>query len=489
MEHLNRRFFLKTSATGIAVSLLPTMSTEVAAADSSVPQVQTSGDPKDATKRLAQYVLKAKFEDLPTNVVKETKRALVNYMGVTVGSCKHEAVEIAIQSLSAVSASKQATILGRKERFDALNAAFINGVGSHVFDFDDTHLVTNVHPSGPIASALLAYSEIKPVSGKDFLNAFYLGVEIMIRFANSTAPNHADIGWHVSGSVGSIGAAAAVGKLMGLSEQQMLWALGLGASQLVGFRDSFGSMNKSFNPGRAASNGLFAALLAQKNFTSSNGVIEGRVGWAQTVTTKIDYQELLGDLGSRFEIAKDTYKPFACGIVIHPAIDAAIQLRNQYQLKAEQIQSIKIKGNPMMLELCGKKTPQTGLEGKFSVFHSVATAIINGQAGEKQYSDAAVRDAKTITLRDKVDVTSDSKIPKKSADMVITLNDGRVLNKFIEDAIGSVANPMTDQQLEAKFTDLTEGLLSSAKNKSLIEACWNVDKLPNVAKLAKLSVA
>ena len=487
MDPLQRRFFLKTTSKGIAsgfvVGVYPLMPLIGNAAESSKDEISETG--KDATKILAQYSLNTRYEDLPAAIVKEVKRAFVNYVGVTIGSSRHEAVDISIKALTPISGSKQSTILGRHERFDALNAAFINGVSSHVFDYDDTHLVTNVHPAGPIASALLAYSEMQPVSGKEFTNALYLGIELTCRLSNALAPNHADIGWHVSGTHPTIGAAAAIGRLMRLNEQQMIWAIGLAASQPVGFRDSFGSMNKSFNPGRAAANGLFSALLAQKNFTSSNQMIESRIGWANAMSTKHDYQELLGDLGARFETAKDTYKPFACGIVIHPAIDAAIQLRDQDHLQPEQIKFIQFKGNPAVLELTGKNAPKNGLEGKFSVYHSIAIAIIDGRAGEKQYADSVVRDPKTIALREKIKVEVDPQIPKKSGDLTITLYDGRILNKFIESAVGGTENPMTDAQLDTKFIDLTDGILSPEKNKHLLADCWKIDQLHNIEKFVK----
>ena len=448
-------------------------------------EIKSSSAGKDATRILAQYALNTQYEDLPANIQQEASRAFVNFVGVTVGSCQHEAVNIAINSLRPISSSSQATILGRNERFDPLNAAFINGVSSHVFDFDDTHLVTNVHAAGPIAAALLAFAELKPVSGREFMNAFYLGVEYTIRLSNSLAPNHADVGWHVSGTHPTIGAAAAIGRLMRLSEQQMIWALGLAASQPVGFRDSFGSMNKSFNPGRAAENGLFSALLAQNNFTSSNQMIESRIGWANSMSTKQDYQEMLSDLGSRFEIAKDTYKPYACGIVIHPAIDGAIQLRNEHNLEPEQIKSIHIKANPYQLELCGKKTPQTGLEGKFSVYHSVAISLIDGRAGEKQYSDEAVRNPRTIALRDKITVEIDNRLHKKSGEVTITLNDGRILNKIIESAVGGLENPMTNEQLDEKFLDLALDILPLSKCKSLLANTWHMAELPSAGDFAK----
>ena len=478
----NKRNFLKVSSTMLGATL-------VAPLDSFAQAVKTDVNPgQNATRRMAQYALNVKYEDLPTKIVDECLRAFVNFSGVTTGSCRHEAVDISIKSLAPVSKSNQATILGRKERFDILNAAFINGVSSHVFDFDDTHLVTNVHAAGPIASALLAYAEYRPVSGKEFLTSFYLGIEMSIRLSNALHPGHAGIGWHVSGTTPTIGAALAVGRLMGLTEQQMIWAIGLAASQPVGFRESFGSMNKSFNPGRSASSGLFSALLAKNNFTSSNQTIESRIGWANSLSVNRDYHEMLDDLGVRFETALDTYKPFACGIVIHPAIDAAIQLRNKYQLQADQIKSIQLKGNPMVLELTGKKQPQTGLEGKFSVYHSVAVAILNGKAGEKEYSDAIVLDPKTIALRNKIEVEVDPNIPKKSGDMTITLNDGRVLNQFVENAVGSVEKPMTNAQLNEKFHDLVDEILPIKNANRLLDASWKINTFADVGKFPKLSV-
>ncbi len=148
-----------------------------------------------------------------------------------------------------------------------MNAALMNGIASHVFDYDDTHLRTIIHPAGPVASALLALSEYHPISGRDFLHALTLGVEVECRIGNSVYPAHYDAGWHITGTVGPFGAAAAAGKILGLNEQQMTWALGLAAVQPVGLKEMFGSMTKSFHPGRAAQNGLVAAFLAAKNFT------------------------------------------------------------------------------------------------------------------------------------------------------------------------------------------------------------------------------
>ena len=256
---------------------------------------------KGVTRDLAHYLVTAGYDDLPANVRKEGVRTLFNWVGVAIGGSRHQTVEIAVAALAPFSGPAQAALFGRRERFDIMNAAFINGVSSHIFDYR-RHASEDHHSSGrPGGVGDSRLSEMQPVSGKDFLNALVLGVETECRIGNAVYPNHYDVGWHITGTAGVFGSAAAAGKLLGLDEQQMVWALGLAASQPVGLRESFGSMNKSFNPGRAASNGIFAALLASKNFTSSDSMIEAKRGWANTVSTKQDYSEILDGLGERYE--------------------------------------------------------------------------------------------------------------------------------------------------------------------------------------------
>lgn len=495
MNPLNRRNLLKAGAVASVATAAPGLVFSAESALSPAPSSTTSSaaaadsQGQGVTRALATYLVKARYEDLPANVRKEGCRTLLNWVGVAVGGSRHETVERAIAALKPFSGPGQAGLLGRKERFDIMNAAFINGVSSHIFDFDDTHLKTIIHPAGPVVSAILALSEYRPVSGKAFLNALVLGVETECRIGNSVYPEHYDVGWHITGTAGVFGAAAAAGKLLGLTEQQMVWALGLAASQPVGLRESFGSMNKSFNPGRAASNGLFAALLAGQNYTSSDAIIEAKRGWAHTISTKQDFSQITAGLGTHYESTLNTYKPFACGIVIHPAIDAAIQLRNEYTLKPEQIAKVALKVHPLVLELTGKKAPKIGLEGKFSIYHSVAVAIVQGAAGERQYSDQAVLDPTVVSLRNRVIANIDPAIRPEQVDMTITLNDGRTLHKYIEHAIGSVEVPMTDQQLEAKFLDLAKDILTESQAQHLIELCRGVETLASAADIARAATA
>ena len=440
------------------------------------------------TRALARYVVSARYADIPQGVRKEAQRTLLNWMGCAVGGSQHETLDAAIGALAPFSGPPQASVLGRRTRMDVLHASLMNGISSHVFDFDDTHLKTVIHPAGPVVSALLALSEHRPMSGTDFLTAMILGVEVECRIGNAVYPAHYDRGWHITGTAGVFGAAAACGKALGLTEQQMVWALGLAATQPVGLREMFGSMTKSFHPGRAAQNGLTAALLASRNFTSTEVGLEGKSGWANVLSTTRDYTEITGDLGKSYEIALNTYKPFACGIVIHPTIDACIQLRNQHKLQAADIERIDLGVHPLVLELTGKKTPQTGLETKFSVYFAAALAVVRGSAGMRDFSDGNARDPVIVGLRDRVVATIDPAVKEEQVRARVTLKDGRVLNHFVEHVVGSLERPMSDADLEAKFLDLSKGVLPDAQARRLMALCWKVEGLPNAAALAAAAV-
>jgi 2-methylcitrate dehydratase PrpD len=469
---LDRRAAIAASAAATGASL------------TNMAQAQTPGVPP-VTRILASYITKARFEDLPANVRREGRRTLLNYIGVAVGGSRHETVDHVLKALAPFCGPAQANVLGRSERLDILNAALVNGINSHIFDFDDTHLKTVIHPAGPVVSAILALAQYRPVSGADFLNAMILGIETECRIGNAVYPSHYEMGWHITGSCGVFGSAAACGRLLGLSEQQMVWALGIAASQPVGLKVQFGSMTKSFHPGRAAQNGLTAALMAQQNYTSDNAALEGKDGWAQAVSRRVRWEEVTQGLGSRYEAALNTYKPFACGIVTHPAIDAAIQLRNQDGLRPDQIASIELRANPLVLSLTGKTDPATGLEGKFSITHCIAVGLLFGAAGEKQFQDNVVRDPAVVALRRLVTVKTDPAVSAAQCDLIVRLKDGRVFSRHIETAIGSLEKPMSDAALEAKFLGLTDDILPRAQAQSLIEACWKIEQQADAGALAR----
>ena len=439
----------------------------------------------EVTRTLARYVVNSKPGDIPEAVKREGVRSILNWLGCAVGAARHEAVDCALTALLPFAGPAQASILGREEKTDILHAALMNGITSHVFDFDDTHLPTIIHPSGPVASAIFALAEYQEASGAELLHAFILGVEVECRIGNAVYPNHYDVGWHITGTAGVFGAAAAAGKLLGLNEQQMIWALGIAGTQSSGFREMFGTHCKSFHPGRAAQNGLASALLAQKNFTSSNQVIEAKRGFANVMSTKQDYSRITEGLGKTFEVTLNSYKPFACGIVIHPAIDGCVQLKKENGLTGAEIEKVELTVAPLVLELTGKRTPQVGLEGKFSVFHSCAVALLHGAAGEKEYSDAMVRDPKVIALRDRVDAAIDSKMRDDEVHVRVTLEDGRKLEKYVAHAIGSKDVPMTNTQLEAKFRGLADDILGAEASQRLLALAWRIEGLDDASDICR----
>lgn len=483
MSQLDRRSFVQT----LALAGLAAGTTADALSGSRAGQPGGAGDTRvatDVTRRLARYVVSARPEALSERVRKEARRTLLNWVGCAVGGSRHATVDTALAALAPFSGPAQASVLGRRDRLDILHAALMNGISSHVYDYDDTHLATVIHPAGPVASAILALAEHRPVSGGDFLHALVLGVEVECRIGNAVYPDHYDRGWHITGTAGVFGGAAAAGRLLGLSEQQMVWALGLAATQPVGLREMFGSMTKSFHPGRAAQNGLTAALLASRGYTCTEVGLEGKSGWANVLSTKQDYDEITGRLGETYEILLNTYKPFACGIVIHPIIDGCIQLRNEHRLTADQIDRVELSVHPLVLELTGKTSPQTGLEGKFSVYHAAAAALVQGAAGIKQFSDPVVQDPVVTALRQRVVATIDPTVGKEQARIAIALKDGRRLETFIEHAVGSVERPMSDADLEGKFQGLADGVLPADRVRRLMDLCWRIDTLSSAAEVA-----
>jgi len=477
---MNRRHFLYASG-GLTVS--PLISKAPKAPQTPV-KTETTEAAKDVTRTLARYIVSAKPEDLPASVRKEAARTLLNWVGCAVGGSRHETVGIAISALSPFSGAAQARILGRKERLDILHAALINGISSHVLDYDDTHTHNIVHPAGPVISAILALSEHRPISGTDFVNALVLGVDVECRIGNSVYPKHYDVGWHITGTAGVFGSAAASGKLLGLSEQQMLWALGLAATQPVGLQEMFGSMTKSFHPGRAAQNGLTAALLASKGFTSSEQSLEAKYGWVNVVSTAHNYNDITGKLGKEFEISKNTYKPFACGVVMHATIDGCIQLRNENKLAPADIDRVELKVHPLVMQLTSKTSPQTGLEGKFSIYHAASVALAEGGGGIDQFSDRAVRDRTVAGLRERISTVIDSSLHEDQVRIALTTKQGRRIDKFVEHAVGSLEHPMSDKDLETKFAGLANGILSETNQRKLMDLCWTVEKLPKASAVA-----
>ncbi|HYC36593.1 MAG TPA: MmgE/PrpD family protein [Usitatibacter sp.] len=445
-------------------------------------KVEADHDAPPITQILARFVASHPSKGWSEAVEHEAHRTFLNWVGCAVGAAKHETAEAALAGVRMLQPAPQSSVLGRDDKVDMASAALVNGITSHTFDFDDTHLKTIIHPAGPVAAALLALGEVTGASGRQMIDALVLGIDVACRMGNCIYPEHYDRGWHITGSTGTLGAAAGCARLMGLDEKHTAWALGIAASQPVGMREQFGSMTKPFHPGAAARAGLTSALLAKHGFTASARALEAPRGYAQVVSPKHDWSEITGELGSRFEISFNTYKPFACGIVIHPTIDAATQLRAQ-GVKPADVERVELRVHSLVLELTGKKEPQDGLQAKFSVYHGFAAGLIFGRAGEDEYQDAIVTREDMVALRRKVVATVDDSIDEASAEVTAILADGRRVRVVVEHAIGSLERPMTDADLEGKFHTLADPVIGAAKADSLIAACWRLAGMKDLRAL------
>jgi 2-methylcitrate dehydratase PrpD len=438
-----------------------------------------------ATRRLAEFVVNSRPGDVPQHARREAVRSILNYVGCAVGGSSHATVQSAMEALTPFFGPPQAVLIGRRERADILNAALINGISSHVLDYDDTQLSTIIHPAGPVASALFPLAETRGLSGTEFVHAFTLGVDVECRIGKAVYPSHYEAGWHITGTAGVFGAAAAAGKVLGLNVQQMTWALGIAATQSSGLKEMFGTMCKAFHPGRAAQSGLMAALLASKNFTSSEQSVEAKLGFAHVMAAARDFSAITRGLGKDFEIVENSYKPFACGVVIHPVIDACRQLRSAHKLMPDTIERIELRVHPLVLELTGKPAPQTGLEGKFSVFHAAAVAIVRGSASPREFTDEAVRDPAVISLRSRVRATVDASLSEEQSRVIVHLTSGERFEKYIEQVVGSSKNPLSDSDLETKFRSLAEGILTPQQSARLIELCWSIESLSDAGQIPR----
>ena len=351
-DPISRRRFIKASGVALGASAIPITGEKAEAATAKA----LASNPPDATRILANWVVSSRWEDVPQTARYEAVRSMFNWVGCCLGGARHVTTDRALEALAEFSGKPEATVLGRPERLDIMYAALMNGITSHVLDYDDTHLDTIIHPAGPVASAILALGE------RLWHKRYGLHARLYSRRRGGMPdrPRRLPLTLRTEDSIslerrGVFGGAAAAGKLLGLNEQQMVWALGIAATQSAGLKEMFGTMCKPFHPGSAGQNGLKAALLASKNFTSSNGALEAQEGFMFTYSDEQDFSMVTDELGDRWEVEKNTYKPFACGIVTHPIIDGCIQLRNDHQLTYNMIDKVSLRVNPFVIKLTGQE--------------------------------------------------------------------------------------------------------------------------------------
>ncbi len=440
--------------------------------------------------RLAQFVANAQWNDIAPCVRHEALRSLVNYFAVALGACADPTVEKALRVMQPFSSAGEASLVGRGERVDRLHAAALNAMAANVYDFDDTHVPTIVHPTAPVASTLLALAQTRPMTGAQFLLAFIVGVEIECRIANAISPGHYARGWHITSTCGVFGAAAAAAKILYLTEREIVWALGNAAAQSSGLVETLGTSAKSISMGNAARNGLLSALLAQAGFEGPAAPLEGNFGFLKVVCDNVDWRALDGDTPRLWQLQRNTYKPYPCGVVLNPVIDACLELaaRPEFVARgADAVACIEITGHPLLRQRTDRPGVSSGRQSQVSAQHAVGVVLTRLRAGLAEFSDAAVADTRVRALGAKLAFIDDAAMSVDAARVCVTFTDGSTLDAHINAARGSLGNPLSDAELETKLRTLCGYGRSGVDANRLIDAVWTLENSSDAGALMRLA--
>jgi 2-methylcitrate dehydratase PrpD len=427
----------------------------------------------DVTKELARFAAEYSFDEVPDDVVHEGKRAALNWAALALASAHHPVVNAVIAAATRCGAGGSSAVLGRSDLVPLDWAAAVHAASAHVEDYDDTHLATLIHVGAPVYSAVFSVAEAQGVNGKDALYSAILGSEVALRVGMAMGIEHWRRGNHLTATCGAVGAAAGVSRVLGLNVKQTMQAIGIVSTSASGVLATLGTDTKAWNAANAARDGVVAALLASEGFTGPT--LEADKGFVAVGTPEPHLDVLAKDLGQWWEFRKNTYKPYACGIVGHPAIEGVLDLRDELLGKFDSIEGISVAVHSSVIDLMANPTPVTGLEGKFSVPHCVAVALADGLAGIDQYSDARVNDREVVSLRSRVTLVSDESVEKDAARLDVTFHDGSVLRAAVEHVTGSDQNPMSDERLEQKALELTKPFLGEQGAEAFIKSVWDID--------------
>ena len=436
-----------------------------------------------ASAVLADFVAATSWSDVAAQS-HEAKRSILNFFATALGSAYDPVVTSALRTLSPFSGAATSAIIGRTERIDALSAAFVNAISANLLDFDDTHLDTIIHPAAPVAAPVLALAQARGFCGRELIMAFILGVEVECRIGNAVSPGHYARGWHITSTCGVFGAAAACAKLLRLSADAIANAIGIAASQSAGIVENLPSAAKNVSVGNAARNGLFAALLAAEGYSASARAIEGPLGWARAMGNEPDLKRLVGGLGESWEIAKNTYKPYPAGIVIHAVIDACFELRARLNQRVDEIVAIIVQGSALLLAR-GDRPVRNERDARVSIHHCAACALLFGKAGVPEFTEAIVFRPDIMSLRQKVRAELDTSLPDGATRVCIQLTSGEMLSEIVMAARGSLAAPLCDLDIEEKLRECSRLSATSWNADIIIEDVWRLDTIADVSNLMK----
>jgi 2-methylcitrate dehydratase PrpD len=452
------------------------------------------------TQEVANYVFKTRYRDIPPEVVRLAQGFILDGFGVALAGSTDECSRIVQAHVRQMGGKGESTVLGTSLSAPVPKAALANGVAGHAMDYDDTQLSTSkeavygllTHPTTPVLAAVLAVGEKERIGGEEFLLAYILGVEVECRIADAINPRHYQSGFHSTATMGGLGAAMAVGKILGLKEEALIRTLGIAASMASGLRENFGTMTKPLHAGRAAENGVTAALLARAGFSAATNILEARRGFYNAMAGGYDESKIAGKLGGTYFMKKPgiSIKPYPSGSLSHPAQDLILDLVKQHDLHAEDIATIDVGTNSNVPNALIYPMPKTALEGKFSIPFCMAIAVLERKAGIAQFVDRKVRDKKVVEMMKRVTLYVDDELEALGYDQVrsrirIKLTNGKLLEGRYDVARGHPEKPMSWAELGEKFRDCASLVLPIKSAAEAIQLVGRMDQLRSLSPLLR----
>ena len=440
------------------------------------------------TQAVSAFAQNIDLGDIPAEVQHQAKRTLLNYFGCACGGARHDSVEAVIRGKGPWSDRAVATVIGRGETFDPALAALLNGMSSAVYSFDDTHAQALVHPGGPVASGLLALAQTRSTTGRELLVSFIVGAEIVCRLSKavSTPPAKLRSEWVQTGICAGLGAAAGAARLLGLPARKITSAIGIAASRASGLRGLSRSMCFSYMAGSAAECGVNSALLAQAGMIGPDEPLVAEHGFCGSFSAAPHLDYLTAGLGRDYELAANTFKPYPCGVVIHPVIDLCLALAQRVP-DPGAIEEIVVEAPPATEKLSNLVSPGDQFEAQVSMQHWVACAFLDRAAGVAQTDEAHLRSPAVAAMRRRVSFKPNADIARSGARLHVRLRSGGVLSDSVEECRGSANRPLSDSEIEDKYFAQALPALGEQSARRLAAACWDIDQMPSVAALLQFA--
>lgn len=452
----------------------------------------------DITQELSSFIVRTGFPILPQESIELSKRNILDFIGVALAGTKTEVGKIIREFVAGNTGSNISGIFGGHIKTSPFMAAFANGTIAHALDYDDVNWTMEAHPSVSIIPGIFAVGEEQKTSGEKIIEAYIIGYEIEAKIGLCVNPEHYDLGWHTTGTLGTFGALAGVSKILGLNEEQIKMAFGIASSLTSGIKRNFGTMTKPLHAGNAAKNGIIAASLAKKGFTANNHILDDSMGIFELFSSKknIDLNRIITTLGNPFEIVNSgtVIKPYPCCAGGHAAIDALLDLVERHNLSEETIRKVECGVNYRIPNTMIYHKPTTALEGKFSLEYCLAIAIIDKEVGLEQFTDEKVNDYRIQEMLNKITVyvhpelrTKES-LGKKFAEVTLYTNNGEVFKKRVYKPLGNPQNPLSDAKLQQKFIDCTKSILHKDDINQVIKLVFNLEKIKNIDEIINIMV-